>query len=529
MFEVSRLKSLMIIFTCFIGIIFCLPNVIDVKKLPSWLQNKVNLGLELKGGSHLQFEVDLKTVERDYLKHMMQSVRSVLRQKKIGYLDLTLRHDKSGTVDPDITFSFRNDHDFQIFKKELRKIDSQLDIHLNGQQCIVSLTLDKKNIRNKQILDQSIEVIRRRVDESGTKEPNIVRQGIDRIVVELPGVDDPQEVKKLIGQTAKLEFRLVDGDPAFGDDLKPHIATDSEWLEYQDDRIPGKVQYLPIKKDVLLTGDHLSDAQMQSDQRDGAYQVSLKFDNIGSRLFLEATKKSVKKRLAIVLDQKIITAPVVNDPIPNGQASITGSFTMKEAHQLALLLRAGSLPAPLKIVEERTVGPSLGNDSIAHGKMAVIYSFVLVAVFMVLGYSLFGVFANIALVFNLIFLFSGLSLLGATLTLPGIAGIAMTIGMAVDANVLIYERIKEEMRRGLKPLMAIEAGYKRAMSTIVDSNLTTIIGGLVLYEFSSGSIRGFAVTLIIGIIVSLFTALSVTKLMTAYWFRNKTPQNSLPI
>jgi preprotein translocase subunit SecD len=530
MFAMSRWKSCLIIFICLIGIVLTLPNFCSQKTLqtwPEWLQNRVNLGLDLQGGSHLQFEVDLKAVEHDHLNNLLSQVRAQLRKQQIGYAHLKLGDDAQH---PSLQMVLRKpDVDRAAFMKLMRTVDADLSVTFGEHGTVVlAIDLEHANRRNLQVLEQSIEVIRRRIDESGTKEPTIIRQGANRIVVQLPGIDDPASVKKMIGKTAKLEFRVVDGHAFDGDGEKPTLASGVEWVEYLDQRIEGKKQWLPVRREVLLTGEHLVDAQATQDSNNGQ-AVSIRFDSLGARIFHELSTKYVHHRLAIVLDHQILTAPNLNEPIPNGSASITGSFSLKEAHDLALLLRAGALPAPLKVIEERTVGPSLGADSIHHGKQATIYAFILVATFMILGYSLFGLFANIALIFNLVLLFAGLSLLSATLTLPGIAGIAMTIGMAVDANVLIYERIKEEIRRGLRPHQAIEAGYQRAMSTIVDSNLTTLIGAAVLYEFGSGSIRGFAVTLALGILVSMFTALSVTKLITAWWFRNKKTLQTLPI
>lgn len=525
MLEVSKFKSFFIILLCLVGVIFCLPNLMDGSRLPSWLQHKVNLGLELQGGAHLQFEVDLATVEREFLKNFERDIRTVLRKQRMRYSDLHI--DKRDNI-PEIRFLLKQGS-FTKLKKEIHAIDPYVEIVQENEVVRVFQNLDQKNVRNKQILDQSIEVIGRRIDESGTKEPTIIRHGTSRIIVQLPGVDDPNHIKKLVGQTAKLEFRTVEADEIQDTQERPTIPTTSEWIETVDRRHDGAHKFfLAVKKESLLTGDHLVDAQVTEDREHGGFSVSMRFNSLGSRLFFDATSKMAGKCLAIVLDNKVIVAPQVHGPIPSGQASITGSFTLKDANDLALLLRAGALPAPLKVIEERTVGPSLGADSIQHGKTATLYAFAMVATFMILGYSLFGVFANIALIFNLILLFAGLSLLGATLTLPGIAGIAMTIGMAVDANVLIYERIKEELRKNVKPRIAIEAGYKKAMATIVDSNLTTIIGGIVLYEFSSGSVRGFAVTLVLGILVSLFTALSVTKLITAWWF-GKRDIEKLPI
>ena len=308
-----------------------------------------------------------------------------------------------------------------------------------------------------------------------------------------------------------------------------HAGPDSTMMDYIRGGEEDGAHKIAVRNQVSVSGDNLVDAQATTDPQTGQIGVSLRFNNVGARKFADISANSIGKQFAIVLDGKVLTAPVFRSAIPSGNAEISGGFrTIREANELALLLRAGSLPAPLKVVEERTVGPSLGADSIHDGRNATVIAFLMVSVFMFLGYSMFGVFANLALVFNMVLLFAGLSLLQATLTLPGIAGIAMTIGMAVDANVLIYERIKEELRAGTAALAAIEAGYERAMTTIIDSNLTTLIAAAVLYEFGSGPIRGFAVTTAIGISVSMFTALSVTKLVTAWWFKNKQVQ-TLPI
>lgn len=525
LFGFSQARKITTIIICLAGILLCLPNMVNeetAEKLPSWLQNKVSLGLDLRGGSHIQLEVDLKAVNAEFLNNLLADVRSSLRKENIGYLNLRVERQESS---PTLLFSLRDPTHQNKINNIIKKIDSSLltSISPDGQVTITVDPIVAKN-RSKQIIEQSIEVIRRRIDETGTKEPTIIRQGADRIIVQLPGVDDPQEVKKILGRTAKMAFHMVDS----GAQNTGHAGPDSTMLEYVRNAEEGGHK-IAVRNQISVSGEHLVDAQATTDAQTGQIGVALRFNNIGARKFAEISANNIGRQFAVVLDGKVLTAPVFRSAIPNGNAEISGGFrSIKEANELALLLRAGSLPAPLKIVEERTVGPSLGADSIHDGRNATVIAFLLVSVFMFLGYSTFGFFANIALIFNMVLLFAGLSLLQATLTLPGIAGIAMTIGMAVDANVLIYERIKEEIRAGTSALAAIEAGFERAMTTIIDSNLTTLIAAAVLYEFGSGPIRGFAVTTAIGISVSMFTALSVTKLITAWWFKNKQIQ-TLPI
>lgn len=521
LFNLSKARVISTIAVCIIGIIFCIPNLVNnesFSKLPTWMQHSTNLGLDLRGGSHLQMEVDLKTVNVEFLSSLLTDVRSALRKENVGYLNLRVENRENN---PRLFLTLRESTHQTKIAKMIKQIDSSLLVHISSEgEVSIAIDPESSKKRTKQIIEQSIEVIRRRIDSAGTKEPNILRQGSDRIVLQLPGVDDPQEVKRLLGQTAKMTFHMVDSGNSSG--------IDSMLLDYVRGSDEGSSK-ISVKKHIAVSGEHLIDAQAETDPQTGEIGVSLRFNNVGARKFAEISSNNIGKQFAIVLDGKVITAPVFRSAIPNGKASISGGFkTIREANELALLLRAGSLPAPLKVVEERTVGPSLGVDSINSGKHATIIAFLLVSIFMFLGYSLFGLFANVALAFNMVLLFAGLSILQATLTLPGIAGIAMTIGMAVDANVLIYERIKEELRHGTTCLLAIEAGFDRAMTTIIDSNLTTLIAAAALYEFGSGPIRGFAVTTALGISVSMFTALSVTKLLCAWWFKNKSP-NTLPI
>lgn len=535
MIFIPRWKFYSIIVVCLAGILFVLPNIIPSSlyaRLPESFQKTVNLGLELRGGSHLQLEVDLKSVLKEQLLNTLDEVRANLRKEQIGYSGLSINHQQGN-----IAFSLRdakgdtNQHEKVI--KILKKIDSQATIVVTPEGH-GTLTLSPESIehRNRAVVEQSIEVVRRRIDESGTKEPLLQRQGKDRIIVQLPGIEDPAEVIRLLGRTAKMTFRMVDEEAGSVEMTangtpRANVPVGSELLKLEDKT--EKTRFIIVKKQVAISGDNLIDAKATFERDNGIPAVSLKFNAIGARKFAEISGNNIGRRFAIVLDDKVISAPVFRSLIPNGEGIISGNFTSQEAEELSLLLRAGALPAPLHVIEERTVGPSLGADSIRDGQLATVLAFIFVAAFMVMNYSRFGLYADIALAFNLVFLFAALSLLQATLTLPGIAGIALTIGMAVDANVLIYERIKEELRNGLRPIAAIEAGYTRAITTIIDSNLTTLIGAAVLFEFGTGPIRGFAVTLALGIVISLFTSISLTRLIIVTWLRRRGTVTSLPI
>lgn len=527
MLILSRWKLISIISVCIFGIIFSFPNLLSdscTQKLPSWLKNKVNLGLELQGGSYLQYSVDPKAITCEYLTNLVNEVRQHLRKERILYQGLKINDSKeTGSY---LEILLKQEETADKVKTILKKIDPDLLITAENNKILISISKDLEEKRLKNIIEQSMEVIRKRIDESGTKEPFIQRQGLNRISIQLPGVHNPSEVKNLVGKTAKMSFKAVDSR-AF-----PINHPNERSAPLGSDYIPLKsiheTVYIPVKKEVIVSGETLVDAQATFGA-DGQPIVNLRFNALGGKKFGEMSRQYLGKQFAIVLDDVVISAPVFRDVIPSGDGQISGNFTVKEAQELALLLRAGALPAPLKVVEERTVGPTLGQDSIKEGQKATILSFILVSVFMILTYSTFGFFANIALVFNIILLFAGLSLLQATLTLPGIAGIALTIGMAVDANVLIYERIKEDIRAGIHPIRAISTGYKRAMTTILDSNITTLLGAAALFEFGSGSIRGFAVTLSLGILISLFTALSLTRLIISLWVKRKRKITALPI
>jgi preprotein translocase subunit SecD len=378
--------------------------------------------------------------------------------------------------------------------------------------------------RMRKTIEQSIQIVERRVNELGTVEPVIQRQGNDRILVQVPGLQDPTHLKELLGKTAKMEFRMVDTSVPPDQAQRGGLPPDSELLMSQSS---PKVPYV-VKKQVLVSGAELNDAQTGFDQRTNEPIVSFRFNSTGARKFAQATQENVGLPFAIVLDNEVISAPVIREPITGGQGQISGSFTVQSANDLAILMRAGALPAPLTVVEERTVGPGLGQDSIEKGELAAYVGSIMVIVFMLLTYRLFGVFANIAVAINVAMIFGLLSLLNATLTLPGIAGIVLTVGIAVDSNVLIYERIREELRGGRNAISAIDAGFKRALATILDSNITTFIAAAVLFYIGTGPVRGFAVTLGIGIITTVFTAFTLTRLIVAWWVRWKRPQ-SVPI
>jgi len=378
--------------------------------------------------------------------------------------------------------------------------------------------------RIRQTIEQSIQIVERRVNQLGTVEPLIQRQGTDRILVQVPGLQDPSRLKELLGKTAKMEFRMVDTTVPPDQAQAGRVPPDSDVLMSSTS---PKIPYV-IKKQVLVSGGDLTDAQPGFDQRSNEPIVSFRFNTSGSRKFAQATSENVGQPFAIVLDNEVISAPVIREPITGGSGQISGSFTVQQANDLAILLRAGALPAPLTVIEERTVGPGLGQDSIEKGELAAYVGGILVIVFMLVTYRLFGVFANIAVAINVAMIFGVLSLLNATLTLPGIAGIVLTVGIAVDSNVLIYERIREELRGGRNAISAVDAGFKRALSTILDSNITTFIAAAVLFYIGTGPVRGFAVTLGIGIITTVFTAFELTRLIVAAWVRWKRPHH-IPI
>jgi len=516
MVYLERWKVILILIVCAIGVLYSAPNLLG-KDRAAWLQahtpsffpnQTVNLGLDLRGGSHLLLEVATDNVIDEHMQAVVDQTRNTLRTAKIGYSDLGL---DNGTVH----FKVIDASQIDAAKNAINEMDRDLNVDVSDGLFSLHMTDDKIAERKRAAMDQSIEIVRRRIDETGTREPSIQRQGDNRILVQLPGVDDPEHIKNLLGQTAKLSFRLVDetADPS-----ATRAPADEEILP--DTESPGRT--IVVKKRIMVSGDTLIDAQPSF--QDGQPVVSFKFDSIGGRRFGEATQANVGHLFAIVLDNKVISAPVIQGAILGGSGVISGHFTTQSAQDLALLLRAGALPAPIKILEERTVGPGLGADSIKAGATASLVGLALVVVFFVFAYGLFGVFANIALMFNIALIFAVLSILQATLTLPGIAGIVLTIGTALDANVLVFERIREEMRLGRSVIASIDAGYSRALSAIVDANMTTLIAAILLFIFGSGPVKGFAVTLSIGIVTSIFSAIMITRLIVVWWMRATKPK-----
>jgi preprotein translocase subunit SecD len=528
----TRWKALAIILTALVVCLCAVPNFFPeatVKGWPKWAQRHLVLGLDLQGGSHILLEVDSNSVKKDKLDQVRDDVRRTLRDARIGYTGLAVRAD---SVEVRV-----KDGDLQNALTKLRELSQPLGglLGSSGQRSLevsdaggglIRLTVPPAAIteRVRQSVEQSIQIVERRVNELGTVEPLIQRQGVDRILVQVPGLQDPTRLKELLGKTAKLDFRMVDTTVPADQASQGRAPPDSDVLMSSTS---PKTPYV-IKKQVLVSGGDLTDAQPGFDQRSGEPIVSFRFNTTGSRKFAQATSENVGQPFAIVLDNEVISAPVIREPITGGSGQISGSFTVQAANDLSILLRAGALPAPLTIIEERTVGPGLGQDSIEKGELAAYVGSIMVIVFMLLTYRLFGVFANIAVAINVAMIFGVLSLLNATLTLPGIAGIVLTVGIAVDSNVLIYERIREELRGGRTAISAIDAGFKRALSTILDSNITTFIAAAVLFYIGTGPVRGFAVTLGIGIITTVFTAFTLTRLIVAGWVRWKRPQ-TVPI
>jgi preprotein translocase subunit SecD len=528
----TRWKALAIILTALVVCLCAVPNFFPeakVKTWPLWAQRHLVLGLDLQGGSYLLLEVDSNYVKKEKLDQVRDDVRRVLRETKIGYTGLASRADY---VEVRV-----KDSDAQTALAKLRELSQPLGglLGSSGQRSLevsdaggglIRLTVPQAAVteRIRQTIEQSIQIVERRVNQLGTVEPVIQRQGSDRILVQVPGLQDPTELKRILGKTAKMEFRMVDSTVPPDQAAQGRVPPDSEILMSAQ---PPKIPYV-IKKQVLVSGGELTDAQPGFDQRSGEPIVSFRFNSTGSRKFAQATAENVGQPFAIVLDNEVISAPVIREPITGGSGQISGSFTVQAANELAILLRAGALPAPLTVIEERTVGPGLGQDSIEKGELAAYVGSIMVIVFMLVTYRLFGLFANIAVAINVAMIFGVLSLLNATLTLPGIAGIVLTVGIAVDSNVLIYERIREELRGGRNAISAIDAGFKRALSTILDSNITTFIAAAVLFYIGTGPVRGFAVTLGIGILTTVFTAFTLTRLIVAGWVRWKRPQ-SVPI
>ncbi len=509
----GRAKTALILGICVLGALLCLPNLLPAPA--SWIPwRQVHLGLDLRGGSYLLLQVDLDAVRKERVDTILDRARQALTGKYRTILE------PSG--EPRVAVTLRDPAQAQAALDALKPIAANpaggQDFDVTTQpDGSLSLTPNETALRNRAsaAVQQSIEIVRRRIDATGVLDPQITRQGDSRIVVQLPGVDDPNRIKQLIGTTAKMTFHLLDeaADPARpappGDSILPSET--------------NPAQKFVVRRRVEVDGASLTDASPSRSSQTGEWVVDFVFDSAGARRFADITTAQVGHPFAIVLDDKVLTAPVIREPITGGRGQISGSFNAQSATDLAVLLRAGALPAPLTVVEERTVGPELGADSIRAGAIALGVGFLLVVGFMGTFYGLFGWFANVALLVNLIMMLAVLSLLEATLTLPGMAGILLTLGMAVDANILINERIREETRNDRKPVAALEAGFRRAYSTIIDSNATAFLAHVMLFVFGSGPVRGFAVTITVGIVTTLFTATVLARLMMVRWYIARRP------
>ncbi|WP_226581288.1 protein translocase subunit SecD [Acuticoccus sediminis] len=537
MLHFPRWQTISIVLVVILGVAAVIPNLVPrswMAPLPSWLpKERIVLGLDLQGGAYLLYQVDQEDYIDTRLRTVTNEVReALLKEPRIGYTGL-------GVVNDGVEVRIRDNTRIDEAADRLRQLLNPLGQGVFTQGGVNEFEFSQSDNglmrlqfteaglaqRVRSIVDQSIEVVRRRVDELGTTEPNIQRQGDDRILVEAPG-GDPEQLKAIIGTTAQLTFHLVDTSVNPTDVLQRGRAPAGKMLlmTSEDNEAEPGVPYV-VDEAPLITGEDLTDAQPAFQQQTNEPVVTFRLTTGGARRFCDVTTREAPSRtpFAIVLDDEVVSAPSIREPICGGAGQISGSFTVQSANDLAVLLRAGALPAALTLVEERTVGPGLGADSIAAGETAAIVGAVLVAASMVLVYGFFGVIANVALVVNVVLILGLLSLLGATLTLPGIAGIVLTIGMAVDANVLIYERIREEGRAGRSPILAIDAGFSRAFATILDANVTTLIAAVILFQLGSGPVRGFAVTLAIGILTTIFTAFLFTRLMVAMWVRRRRP------
>ncbi len=517
----TPLKTAVILALCALGAILCIPNLFPAPA--TWLPwRTVHLGLDLRGGSYLLLEVDMKAVVRERLDSMVDGVRQALRPGSIFYQTLEAQPDQNR-----IQLKLRDSTKLDAAVAAIRPLIAtegptgtpEFDETTNPDGTVV-LTLSPValNARARSAVQQSIEIVRRRIDETGVVDPQITQQGDTRIVVQLPGVGDPNRIKELLGKTAHMTFQLVDETANANAGTPPPPGVD--FLPMEDN--PN--QKIAVRRRVDVDGGDLTDARAGTNPQTSEWVVNFTFNSVGARRFGDITRANVNHRFAIVLDGKVISAPVIREPITGGRGQISGNFTAASANDLAVLLRAGALPAPLTVVEERSVGPELGADSIRAGALSLAVGFILVIGFMATFYGLFGWFANVCLVVNLVLMLGIMSVLQATLTLPGMAGILLTLGMAVDANILINERIREEQRLGRPPLSALEHGFTRAYNTIFDSNVAAFLAHVMLFVFGSGPVRGFAVTITVGIATSMFTAWMLTRLLVSRWYVTRRPQ-----
>ncbi len=549
MLNLPRWQVIGIIAVTALAALFALPNllpgaVLDV--LPGWYaQSRINLGLDLRGGAHFLLEADLRSVMNERLTNLSDSVRVQLRKDQVGFKEINVQNGTS------VVIVLRDEAQRTKALEAIRAVDNSLVVSGSGDTIQVSYSAQDLYAKKKQVIDQSIEILRRRVDETGTIEPTIVRQGDDRILLQVPGIKDTTDLKRKINQTAKLTFHLVNEDVSLAGGMPAALpptttliptregmqalrATNPKAFEDIQNANPRMTseqvcrrfqpQCLPVFKRIVVGGEDLDDAKATFEQQQNRPIISFTFNTAGGRAFCAATRANIGKRLAIQLDNEIISAPVVQSAICGGSGIITGQFTTQQTQEQALLLRSGALPATLTIIEERTVGADLGADAIHAGTVAAVVGTVLVMLFMFVTYGpLFGGFANLAMSVNMLLVFAGMSVLGASLTLPGIAGLVLTVGMSVDSNVLIYERVREERNNGRSAFSALATGYDRALTAVIDSNLTALIAGVLLFGFGSGPIRGFATSLSLGLLTHLFTATVFTRMLLAVWVRWRRP------
>ncbi|MEM7751665.1 MAG: protein translocase subunit SecD [Pseudomonadota bacterium] len=541
MLHFARWKIIAIVTVCLAAIVFASPNFFGkefVASLPNWLpKNQLKLGLDLQGGAHLLYSMDVKELRKNMLNNLRADVRKRLRDAKIGTVG-------TGIVANGVQTRLGQPTDMERALGVLRELAQPLTANIFAgtderdltveriDDRVIRISLNDAGVKQKisEAISGAIETVRRRVDEFGTSEPNITRQGADRILVQVPGVQDTQGLKNLIGKTAKLSFHEVHPSEGRSSTEQPARGDYRSYKTSPESDEPGTFYYL--KEPAVVRGDQLKSASQGFDQRTNEPIILFTFNQEGARAFARFTAENVNRPFAIVLDNQVLSAPVVREPILGGSGQISGGFTVKGANDLAIQLRSGALPADLTVVEERSVGPSLGADSIASGQLAGIVGAVLTVLLTIWVYGTFGLFAVAGLILNALFIVAIMSTIGSVLTLPGIAGLILTIGMAVDANVLIYERIREELRGGKTAIAAIDSGFGRAMVTILDSQLTTLAAAIIMFWLGSGPIRGFAVTLSIGIFTSIFTAVTVVRLMVAMWLRaerNRSRSVDVPI
>ncbi|MCH2541967.1 MAG: protein translocase subunit SecD [Alphaproteobacteria bacterium] len=499
-------KATLVILVISLGIIFTLPTLLYKENSNNWFfDNKINLGLDLQGGSYLLLEVQTEVLMQEELNNISDSIQFIARGLQTNIINIISEEDE-------IQLRFSNNDKLEEIREKFKNNYRNVNVTIKNNTMKIAINeIFKKNIKESAI-KQSLEIVRKRIDESGTKEPLIQRSGKKRILLQLPGIKDPERIKELLGTTAKLTFHMVDDEDTIS--LKANRAPFGKIIVA--DFYNPEIKYL-VEKKSRVGGENLVDAKASFDPQEG-HAVSFRFDTTGAQKFGKATSENVGKRFAVILDGVVITAPVINTAITGGSGIITGNFSSQEAADLSVLLRAGALPAPLSIIEERSVGPGLGADSIASGKIAAIIGMICVCIFMILIYGVFGLLANLSLIANLFIIVSLLGTIGATLTLPGIAGIVLTIGMAVDANVLVFERIKEEANKTTSALEAVKNGFDKALSTILDANITTLIAALLLFVFGSGPIKGFSITLSLGVLASMFTAIMFTNFLIYLWF-----------